>query len=478
MTRHGRTATALMLASTIAGGLVSAEGAGPTRGRARAVIVKKGPAIDGTMKDPVWRRCPRWPMGACTSGDPLKSATWGRVLFDPTCVYVGIYCAECDTDGLVMNATDRDGEVWRDDSVEVFLLADPEKPYYQFTINPKGTLYDGRDTSAAWNSSAEVKTSIEKGKAWTATLKVPMRELDAYVGQGQTWTMNLNRTRRPRGGDPLLEYSWAIMNSRNFHSPRQFGVVQGVKVPKRDDGVVRVREAPAPRAPVVPRPAAGEAPQRGRARAVIVEKPPRIDGTLHDPLWQRAALLPLGAVTRDRPGKYPTAARLLLDKQHLYLAVECAEPNTDSIKAHVREFDDHVWGDDCVEIFIATRGRRDYKHIGINPANAVFDQRVTKSYGRDPGWNINFDSKVTIEKDKRWIVTMALPLRDLEAKVGENQTWRLNVTRTRQARGGDRRLEYSWAVLPNPNFHQLSCFGKLSGVTIAPVARNRKGNSK
>ena len=35
----------------------------PKRGEAVAVVVDKGPAIDGTMNDPLWRECMPWPMG-------------------------------------------------------------------------------------------------------------------------------------------------------------------------------------------------------------------------------------------------------------------------------------------------------------------------------------------------------------------------------------------------------------------------------
>ena len=41
----------------------------PTRGEALAVVVERGPAVDGTMEDPVWDKCPPWPLGECTSAD-------------------------------------------------------------------------------------------------------------------------------------------------------------------------------------------------------------------------------------------------------------------------------------------------------------------------------------------------------------------------------------------------------------------------
>lgn len=216
------------------------------RGRTAAVLVEKGPALDGTMADPVWSKGALLPMGSCTSDEPVAHKTWARLLFDGTHVYIGVHGDEPDTDGMVMKATARDGDVWQDDSFEFFLRADPEMPYRHFSVNSRGTLADYRDSDLSWDSTAEARCSVDKGKSWTVTFRVPLKELDAYVGEGQTWTMNLYRSRQPRGGAPLLEYSWAIMSSTKFDSPDEFGLVTGVAVPRREDGVTRVREKPAP----------------------------------------------------------------------------------------------------------------------------------------------------------------------------------------------------------------------------------------
>ena len=220
---------------------------GIKRGEAPAVCVEKGPAVDGTMKDPIWTKAPKWALGRIISEKLFKYETYVRVLFDPTHIYIGFYCAEPDTENMPIAADARDGDVWKDDAVEIFLHADPEQPYYQFTVNPKGILYDGKNKDKSWNGTPEIKISIDENKSWTATVRISLREISAYVGEDQTWTMNFYRTRQKRGEDPLMEYSWAVMTSPKFHSPREFGVVRGVRVSKRDDGVTRIRKTPAPK---------------------------------------------------------------------------------------------------------------------------------------------------------------------------------------------------------------------------------------
>ena len=222
----------------------------PIRGLAEAVIVEKGPPCDGTIEGPVWKKCPEWPMGACTSERPHKYKAWAKVLFGPTHVYVGVYCEEGDTEGIVATTLKRDAAVWNDDSVEVFLRPDPQQPYYQFVTNPRGTLYDARDRQAEWDSTAEVKATIQRGKAWIATFEIPMKEISAYVGEDQIWTMNIYRSRPARAGEPALQYSWSIMGSCDYHAIDEFGVVTGVSVPRRNDGVTRVRNTPPPKVAV------------------------------------------------------------------------------------------------------------------------------------------------------------------------------------------------------------------------------------
>ena len=242
--------TNLALALTLLpiGNLSAAEASAATvRGEAVAVCVEKSPVMDGTLQDPLWEKCPAWPMGACTSENQQKYATWAKVLFGPAHVYVGVYCEEPDTAGLAAKIAKRDGPVWEDDAVEVFLRPDPQEAACQFVVNPLGTLYDAHDKNPAYNSTAEVKAHVEKGKAWTVTLKIPMREIGAYVGEDQMWTLNVYRTRQARGGDPILLYSWSIMSDADYHNAREFGVVTGVKVPKTEGGVTRIRATPAPR---------------------------------------------------------------------------------------------------------------------------------------------------------------------------------------------------------------------------------------
>ena len=75
------------------GDLGAAQKVTATRGRVGAVMVKKGPAIDGTLKSPYWQACPPLRLGKVTSEEIGELKSTARVLFDETHLYVGCTAA-------------------------------------------------------------------------------------------------------------------------------------------------------------------------------------------------------------------------------------------------------------------------------------------------------------------------------------------------------------------------------------------------
>ena len=224
----------------------------PERGLMRAVLVDALPAIDGVGRDGLWAKCPPLPLGECTTEKPGILKTTARVLFTPTHLCVSFDCAEPETDSLVAKATGRDGQVWADDCVEVFVTGDLRVGLYHFAVNSKGVLYDAvtrgsKRDDTSYNSSARVKARVHPGTGWTVTLAVPLKELGAYVGKDQTWLLNLNRTKPGTApGQPAGEWSWAIMGSNDYHQVMDYGRVVGVNIPSRPDGVTRTASPPPP----------------------------------------------------------------------------------------------------------------------------------------------------------------------------------------------------------------------------------------
>lgn len=244
-----------MLILLVAAALLAAAGCGgegpareiiATRGTLTAVILKKGPPIDGTLKSRLWKKCPQLLLGECQSEEIGELKTTARVLFDATHLYVAWECLEADTGSMKAEAADRDDDAWNDDSVELFITADPRVGSFHFAVNSKAVLQDWKmdpDGSAdlSWDSSAVVNSSVETNKRWIVTMSVPLKEIGAYVGENQTWAMNLNRT-KPLGQEQGTESSWSSQGRSRYVVAEGWGKIVGVSIPRRADGVTR--EAP------------------------------------------------------------------------------------------------------------------------------------------------------------------------------------------------------------------------------------------
>ena len=211
-------------------------------------MVEQAPKLDGTLDDPLWQKCPPLVLGGCGGDGPLEPRTEARVLFGPTTVFIAVACDEPNTDDLVARVRERDGDVWGDDCVEIHVSGDHRLGDHQFIVNPAGTLYDARDKDPAWNSGAVVAAGVVPGKRWVATLAIPMADVGAYVGENLPWVLNVNRS-RPDG----RLWSWAVLGECDFNRRSDFGLVTGVSVPRRADGVTREAEA----VPPPPRPLRG-----------------------------------------------------------------------------------------------------------------------------------------------------------------------------------------------------------------------------
>ncbi len=198
-------------------------------------VVARGPKIDGTVKSPLWAKCPALTPGDVQSQQVGQLKTTAHVLLDKENLYVAWVCQEKDTDSLVAGVTDRDGNLWNDDSVELFVNANPQYGFCHFIVNSKGVLLDPRtppdaDEDVAWNSSAVVKTTIQKGRCWVVTLSVPLKELGVKSGKGQTWAFNLNRSKpQPDGG--WVESSWSSKGLSRYPDPTGWGKMVNVNIP-------------------------------------------------------------------------------------------------------------------------------------------------------------------------------------------------------------------------------------------------------
>ena len=169
-------------------------------GAPETAVVKRcaaAPTIDGDLSDACWK-------AARIGGVWIDPDTGKRaephpgvfICYDDKNLYVAFHNPEPEMKNIIADVTERDGNVWEDDSVELFL--DPtagKELYHQFIVNTNGVLYDGEGKDRDWDSKAVVKVK-KTGDGWSAEFSIPLSDL-GVVGspKGQTWTANFCRNR-------------------------------------------------------------------------------------------------------------------------------------------------------------------------------------------------------------------------------------------------------------------------------------------
>jgi hypothetical protein len=226
----------------------------------------------------------------------------------------------------------------------------------------------------------------------------------------------------------------------------------------------------------------------------LAKAAPEVDGDLTDQAWKTAPAVVLRRVSDGALPERLTVAMMCRDEKNLYIAFRCEDPD---IWSDFRRRDEHLWNGEVVEAFIraggasASGGDTDadattYFEFEVSPRNVVWDGLITNvSGGRsgmkiDQEWNCaGLRTAVSVigtlddrtDRDERWSVEIAIPLRSISAstggpKAGESRrisppaVWRINLFRIER---GAEMEQSAWSptFLSPPEFHVPSMFGFL-----------------
>ena len=194
------------------------------------LLVDKGPAVDGNLDDQVWKQAPVMTdfMNLATR-EPSRQRTEVRCVSDGKRIWFAFHCVEPKYGELKAYATERDGDVWRDDAVELFLDTRHDgKTYYQVLANTLGTVSDNDTRDGSWNG--DVQAAVRKGKGfWDVEIAITLDSMKARVGPDVVWGVNLCRDRQ---AEPAESSSWTYVGL-SFHTPAKFGVLKFEKAVKQ-----------------------------------------------------------------------------------------------------------------------------------------------------------------------------------------------------------------------------------------------------
>ena len=205
--------------------------------------------IDGVIKPDEWNKAAQVTnFTGFETKEPIKAdaQTTAYATFDSTNLYLA-FRAVGPTDNLVTKVADRDGPVWEDDAMEIFLQPEIGKEdYYQFVINSKGVIFDTKGMKGGlWNGPWKAATSVASD-SWTGEVSIPLKALgitNEELKSGRVMGLNVARDQKT----PSAKVSAWSPSTMSLHSTSNFGRISVAEPGKRTVDEVKeevVRESP------------------------------------------------------------------------------------------------------------------------------------------------------------------------------------------------------------------------------------------
>jgi hypothetical protein len=179
-------------------------------------------SLDGRLTEPAWQQAQQAaPLRVLGGGVPALQPTI-LLCRDEACLYLGARLPKPPHQPLRATVTRRDGDVWSDDALEIFL--DPGRTtnrYYQFIVNARGTQWDSLGRDPAWNGEWQAATCTTASDHWSVEVAIPFATVGGAPKVGEQWGFNVCWDRQTPA--PLL-MTWAPLQE-GFHEPQHFAAL-------------------------------------------------------------------------------------------------------------------------------------------------------------------------------------------------------------------------------------------------------------
>ena len=181
-----------------------------------AIRSENAPLIDGHIGEDCWR-IPINQLFSENENSPVES-TAIYFAYDKDNLYFAARCQESKMDSIRANVTARDGGVYGEDCVGIFLQPDLKNDTaYQIYFNPIGSIFDQRlnpaggiyDGDKRWNGSYETQVSRD-GHHWYVEAKIPLAQFGITEAQGRSLGVNPIRKQK------------RLNNSAGWQLPRDY----------------------------------------------------------------------------------------------------------------------------------------------------------------------------------------------------------------------------------------------------------------
>mgnify|MGYP000719449235 FL=1 len=161
------------------------------------------------------------------------------VTYDENHLYLAVMSPFHGKRELVTNAAERDGDVWLDDCVEVFLDPTPDtKDFYQFAANSKGVVVDagyhvipGERFTRGWDLEGLQVAARLTDDTWVLEMAFPFAAFGAgFPEAGARWLFNLCESRVGLGSFSICEVTRGYAHYERFGELLFGGRCPGVRI--------------------------------------------------------------------------------------------------------------------------------------------------------------------------------------------------------------------------------------------------------
>ncbi len=198
---------------------------------------------------------------------------------------------------------------------------------------------------------------------------------------------------------------------------------------------------------------------------------PQVDGRIGKAEWKGALYL------GELPGELPrTEAWMQLSGTHVYIAIRCAEPTPEKMRAVTLgdEIKGKVWTDDSVEIFIDPQnlGKSIYRLVA-NSDGTLFDSQIVNLQQVTNGWTSNAVAQARVGRDA-WEIEVAIPMATMGHRLVHGEVFSVNIGRNRFAGGEGESTSYAGPRFVYPQgFLRALAGGPIEGNGFSLVSLKR-----
>ena len=239
------------LAALLLGGLaglpLEAQPPGPPPGQAQAPLpprpslaalrIEEPIKLDGLLDEAAWQQAGvgrGFTQREPNPGQPASEETEIRVVYTDSALYVGIRALASEPEAVVGEEMQRDGALFRDDSVLVLLdTFNDNRNAYFFEVNPNGAFTDalvtdeGRDFNVQWDAVWRA-VGQRTAEGWSAEMEIPFATL-RFDPKQDTWGLQVRRLIRHKSE----EVFWAsIPLEANLFRISLAGELTGIRGPE------------------------------------------------------------------------------------------------------------------------------------------------------------------------------------------------------------------------------------------------------